>query len=74
MFLAYSYGCGGEKPKERVVRRVLWCIDMILAYSYGCGGEKLKERVVRRVLWCIDMFLAWSLVAAVGENKCIRQA
>ena len=31
LFLAYSYGCGGEKLKERVVRRVLWCIDMFLA-------------------------------------------
>ena len=26
-----SGSCGGEKPKERAVRRVLWCIDMFLA-------------------------------------------
>ena len=45
-----------------------------LVFSCSFVGEKLKERVVRRVLWSIDMFLAWSLVAAVGENKCIRQA
>ena len=69
MFLAYSYGCGGEKPKERVVRSVSWCIGGIVAIRVGCGGEKTKERVVRRVLWCIDMYLSWSLVAALGEKN-----